>query len=1019
MDESGEAQRERGRLLRHAERKHVTILFADIKGSTELIQSLDPEEGAELLEPILETMQAAVRDNGGTVLAIEGDGVMAIFGAPLAAEDHALRACRAAQRILDSIRATGAQQIPVRIGIDTGEIVLQSVSDGIAFEYRASGKLTHLAHRLQEVAEAGTAFLSLPTLRLAGPGVKANWRGPLRLKGFDTPVEAFVLEEVLDLTSWDRRRTARSLTRFVGRVAERRVLDEAARRAAGGVCSVVAINGDAGMGKSRLVHDLQSRLEADGWRIASVAGSSTSSERAFGAASNLVRSMTGVAQDDAPGIVQERLRDTLDGLRDLDAEQVAALEVLLDLAAQTTGWAETAPQLRKERLVTAVRSLVMCTASRSPTAVLIEDMHWVDQESADLFGEIVAEGGNTSLLMVVTGRPEWAPEWTRHAHVTTFRLSPLPEADARELLSDVLGKSAGISALAHRVIDHSEGVPLFLEEMARHLIERGVMVPERGKLLLRPPVEDIEIPDTVLAILEARINRLRAEERALLQLASVIGRKVPLPVLAAVAGLPAKTLQQLLATLEQLLFLQRELGASTTYVFTHALTQTAAYGGILVRRRRELHRRVLAAIEQVYPDRLGDVTEVLAGHAFSGESWEKSASYCLLAGKAANDFGAHRAAIPFFERALASLERLPQSEQAARQGIAVRMGLRVALASTADLGRISQCLAEADELADRIGDQREMIKIRSSSCTVFTVLGDLREAIAAGEWAYTASGVLGADSLRMGAAFALAQALFLSGELRRAEAIILEHAALWSGPLRRMRTDTTGTLSVLILTTLTIVRTLLGDRAGATEAAQDATAIAAETVLAYDLSYARLGEGLAALANDRPQHAAFALDEALRYCRSARLEILFPSVSRFLGQSYVAVGRAAEAVPIMTEAMLIARSRKLHLFYAWCGVTLGDALLRAGSGDQARDVALETVQLSRERGLLPILAQGLRLLGDVTVEVGPDRAVAVPYYEEAAELAGRLGMRPDVQRCRLALDTLCHRDENSSIVARS
>lgn len=975
------------------ERKKVTILFADICGSTQLVQSLDPEQALDLLEPVLAAMQVAVRNNGGTVVRVEGDGILAVFGAPLAIEDHALCACRAALNMLDAHRRAGNQEICIRLGIDTGEIVLQAVRDGPIVDYRPNGPLLHVAHRLQSIATPGKAYLSLATQRLAGTSIKTRALGPSVLRGFDAAIEVFELEDVFETTSWDRRRSAGALSRFVGRRSELALLASMARTASRGRGSVVAILGHAGIGKSRLVHEFRLSQAGAKWMFWYLSGLSSSCGIPFFAAASLVRAIIGAAKNEDAGTVVARLAGAGAELGCVDPIEAAALRALLDLPPDDQRWPDMTPEQRRSFISKAVCQFVLRAAARAPSVIILEDMHWIDQESRSIFDEIVGSAGATSLMLVVTSRPEWMPAWTARRYVSVVHLAPLDDLEAEELLSGLLGTGSEATLLSRRLIDRAGGGPLFLEEMTRHLTEHGVIHGAGTRVRSGREMQDLEIPDSIAAILDARIDRLGTEERALLQLASVIGRQLPVALLGAVAKLPDAVLGERLAALQKSEFLyESHSAAALEYNFTHALTHVAAYGSMMIRRRRELHRRVLSTMETLFVERIDDLVEVLADHAINGEEWAKGLKYCLKAGQAANSVCAHHDAIPFFEKALVALENLSNHESAERLEIEIRMGLRVALAATADLRRIRECLSEADRLAEKIGDQRALVRIRSSACTVCTVLGDIPAAVADGTWAYEVAPAVADEGLGLGAAFALAQALLISGKLDQTEAILFRHQDRYRVHKRYYRTETTGTLSILMLTTLAMTRWLTGDAQGAGEAAGEAKCIANETRLNYDLSYASLGCGLAAFAQGDADRAVETLNEALLHCRGGRLKILFPSIARFLGQAYAAADRGAEAVPIVTEALVQSRTMGLALFQAWCGVSLASALLNAGDLQQAQDAAEEAVRIARERAFAPILVQALRVSGDVAATGGLSPQAATDFHHEAIDLAQRMGI---------------------------
>lgn len=998
------------RFAREGERKQVTVLFADIRGSTELIQDLDPEQAMHRLEPGLQAMANAVHQYGGTVNHVRGDGIMALFGAPLAFEDHAVRACFAAHAMIAAMARLGDNFVDIRVGLNSGEVVVRAVGHDLSMEYDAVGPTTHLASRMEQLAAPGTACLTAHTARLAAGFIRVHPRGPVEIRGISRPVEVFELTGVASRSRWQVRAASHSLSQFVGRGRETRALSDALGRARDGRGQVVAIAGEAGMGKSRLVHEFLQGPEAEGLRCLRSAAMPHERTAPYQLVADNLRSWLGIGNQDGQAEIEAKLAATISELRRCHAADLAPLRSLLDLPVQDELWERLDPVQRRRRTHDAVRSLVLQVAAAEPFIIVVEDMHWADIESQSILDAIVAGLGAARLLVVATYRPEYQDRWSRHSFYSLVRLGSLGNHAADTLLRDRLGDAPELEPLRQRIIEQADGTPLFLEEMARTLVETGVVVSEPPRFRLTCPVEEVDIPDSVQIVLAARIDRLPSEERTLLQVASVIGKDVPVALLRAVADLPADQLARQLVELQSLEFLHEVSGSfGAEYTFKHALTQAVTYDSMLMRHRRALHVHVLTAIEETFPERLDEFTERLADHAVRGEVWTMAARYCLKAGQRANGRSAHRAATAFFERALDAVGRLPLSRDVAHQAIEIRLGLRVALVATGDLERVRQHLQEAEALARSIADERRLMPIVISRATIQNNLGALDDAIEAGLHGRALAERMGDEACYVSSGFALGQAWWNRGEFQKAEDVLSGTIAAVTGDLRKRHSGTTGTASVLCLVSLSHTHSFVGQLRQAFARSGEALEIAMETERPYDLSYAHAAQGLAHLTVGEFDGATRHLEEALRIARTGEIMLLIPHAARYLGRAYALTGRLSEADALLIETCAQARSQSLAALHGWCAAALGLTRLLGGALDEAEAVVREALDFARRQGYRPLEAHASRLLGAVAAAGCTDAAEASraeTWFRAAANLARELGMKPELAHCHQGLADL-------------
>ena len=996
------------RLMLAGERKQVTVLFADIRGSTELIDGLDPEQALARLDPGLKIMMDAVHRYEGVVSRVQGDGIMALFGAPIAHEDHAVRACLAAHAMLEGIAGPEGNSLRIRVGMNSGEVVVRSVGNDLSLEYDAVGITVHLAARMEQIAAPGTACLSASTLKLAQGFVEARSLGMQEVKGLAEPVEAFELAGITGRARWDVRAAAHGLTRFVGRETELAILSDALKRTLAGRGQIVAIVGEPGVGKSRLVHEFLNAQWATDCTVLRVGAVPHDRHTPFLLIAELLRAWLGVADRDRQSEIGRKLSRALTELEGQLPAALTPLKALLDLPPEDAEWERLDPPLRRQRMREAVRLLLLTAAASKPLVLVVEDLHWIDEESEAVLNAVTGGIGAARLLLLATFRPEYRHDWARHGYFSLVRANPLEDKAADELLQFMLGDGKELEALRRRLVARCEGTPFFLEEMVRALSETGVLVEAR----LTRSLDEIDIPHSVQAVLAARIDRLSAENRGLLQIASVIGKNVPLSLLLAVGGLPAGQLHERLAELSAAEFLYEvNLASGTEFTFKHALTHEVAYESMLLSRRRDLHAGVFRAIETTYPDRLDELTERLADHALTGALWPQAVDYGFKAGGRANQRSAHNEAIVHFRRALEALAQLPLERSNTERAIDIRLGLRVALAAAGKHLEILACLEEAEALAKSIDSKHRLALINISKCTILSVLGPLDAAIDAGELGCKISDELDDPASALSASYALGQAYWYRGDLEHAAEILLPSATRVSSGVRHRNAGTTGSATVLCVGCLANTYSFLGRFEQAFAASAAALAAAAETKRPYDLSYARIARGLAYLTKGEFAPAIEDFEEGLRICRTGEIHLLVPATARYLARAYAYVSRTDEALPLIEEALRLSNAQKLGSLQAWCESSFAFAHLAAGSWREAEKAASLALEHARRHGYRPVEVLALRTLALALARSTPSElARAEGLCHEALAIADKIAMRPEVAHCRAELAQIIAQD---------
>jgi class 3 adenylate cyclase len=518
------------------ERKQVTVLFADLKGSMELLADRDPEEARKILDPVLEHMMEAVHRYEGTVNQVMGDGIMALFGAPLAHEDHAVRACYAALRMQESIGryAEGVRRvegipIQIRVGLNSGEVVVRAIGNDLHMDYSAIGQTTHLAARMEQMAIPGSILMTANTFSLAEGFIKMKPLGPLPVKGLSGPLKVYEIAGVEPVRSRLHATAVRGLTRFVGRDPEMEQLRIALDRAKGGHGQVVAVVGEPGVGKSRLYWEFVHSHLAAGCLVLESRSVSYGKASSYLPVIDLLETYCAIEARDDSRRMREKITGKLLSLDESLRPTLPAFLALLDLPIEDQGWQTLDPPQRRQRTLEAIKRLLLRESHVQPLIVVFEDLHWIDSETQAFLDNLVEGLPTARVLLLVNYRPEYQHTWGSKTFYQQIRIDPLPPESADELLNGLLGTDTNpaMASPKRRLVERTHGNPFFLEESVQSLLEAGALDGERGAHRLVRPLENIQVPATVQAVLAARIDRLPSDDKRLLQSAAVIGKTCP------------------------------------------------------------------------------------------------------------------------------------------------------------------------------------------------------------------------------------------------------------------------------------------------------------------------------------------------------------------------------------------------------------------------------------------------------------------------------------------------------------
>jgi class 3 adenylate cyclase len=740
-------------------------LFADLKGSTALIEGLDPEEARALIDPALQLMMDAVHRYEGYVAQALGDGILALFGAPLAHEDHPQRALYAAlrmqeemRRYADMLREQGRPPLLMRVGVNTGEVVVRSIrKEDLHTDYVPVGHSTNLAARMEQLAAPGAILVTEQTYKLTTGYFEFKALGKTPVKGVEASLNVYEVLGAGPLRTRLQVAVHRGLTRFVGRQRELEQLRTAWEQAQAGHGQIVGVMGEPGLGKSRLFYEFKLTAQSGGLVLEAVSVS-------YGKASpylpliEVLKTYFQIHLQDDERTRRERVIGKVLGLDRSLEETLPYLYALLGLEEQPSPLQQMDPQIRRQRTFEALKKLFLRESLNQPLLLIFEDLHWIDSETQgflDLLSESVA---STTILLLVNYRPEYRHEWGQKTCYTQLRLAPLGKAETEELLTFLLGPDVSLTPVKQLILEKTEGTPFFMEEVVRTLVEEGRLVGERGKYRVAQAPTELHISPTVQGVLAARIDRLSAAEKEFLQQLAIIGREFPFSLLQAVVTQSEEALYGLLAALQRKEFLYEQPAfPEVEYLFKHALTQEVAYTSVLQERRKALHERTARAIESLYSTHREDHYSELAHHYSRSSNTQKAVKYLGLAGQQAVQRSAYAEAISHLTTALELLKTLPDTPARAQQELVLQTTFGPALMATKGYAvpEVENAYTRARELCRQVGDSPQLFRVLRGLGTFYLIRAEYQPARELGEQCLTLARRMQDPALLLGAYSAL------------------------------------------------------------------------------------------------------------------------------------------------------------------------------------------------------------------------------------------------------------------------
>jgi DNA-binding NtrC family response regulator/tetratricopeptide (TPR) repeat protein len=798
----------------------------------------------------------------------------------------------------------------------------------------------------------------------------------------------------------------RPLSRFVGRAEELTALKNLLTYAESGRGQVVGIVGEPGVGKSRLCYEFIRGHSTHGWLLLETSADSYGQAIPYLPVIDLLKSYFQIAGRDDVSTLRDKVTDKLHTPDQSLESSLPALLTLLDVPVEEAAWQALDPPQRRQRIMDAVKHLLLRESQVQPLCLVVENLHWIDGETQAFLDSFVESLPAARVLLLASYRPDYQHSWVSKTYYTQLRLDPLPPASAQALANSILGRDTRVMPLTRRLIELTEGNPLFLEESIQTLVETRALTGERGAYRLTQALQHLQVPATVHMVLAARIDRLPVEGKRLLQIAAVIGKEVPFSLLQAVVELPAEALRQGLAQLQRAEFLyESSLFPELAYTFKHALTHEVAYGSLRQEQRRALHARIIGALEVLYADRLAEQVGRLAHHALRGEGWEKAVLYCRQIGAKAQYSGAFREAAMSFEQALDALGHLPEHPDAGVLGIELRRRLGGMLSLVGEHARSLALLGEAAARARQLGDRARLGEVLSRMVTVRLIVGDLDGAMAAGGQALELAATLGDPVLHVHASYRLGQAYAGMGDYSRA-------AEMLRGNVQALARNVPGEMRLWCISSQAWLARVLSELGEFAEGRRHG-----EAALRLAMMEGQWQRDTPISTRDRLGHLYLAqgdlgaaiqvLEQGLALCRASG-HISIGVIAGDLGEAYAHMGGLAEGLALLEEARRSdLRTGALGDAYLTHLRQLSAVYLRAGRFDDAWQHACQALDLARQQKARGDEARALFQLGAVHAHASPpDAQQAEARYQEALTRAEALGMRPLLAHCRLGLGTL-------------
>ena len=981
------------------ERKTITALFADLKGSTALIEGLDPEEARAIIDPALQLMMDAVHRYDGYVAQSLGDGIFALFGAPIAHEDHPQRALYAALRMQEEMRSysdqsrlKGGTPLQMRVGINTGEVVVRSIrKDDLHTDYVPVGHSTNMAARMEQIATPGSIVISEYTRKLTEGYFELKALGAADIKGREEPLNVYEVVGAGQLRTKLQFAARRGLTRFVGRHSEMDHLQQALEQAKTGYGQIVGVMGEPGLGKSRLFHEFKLTSRSGCLVLEAFAVSHGQSSPYL----PLIELLKEYFQIEPTDNERQRRAKVMGQVLALNKSLEATLPYLLALLGieeEDSSLQQMDAQVRRQRTFDALKKLFLCESLNQPLILVFEDLHWIDSETQGFLDTLSESVASAQLLLLTNYRPEYRHEWGGKTYYTQLRLAPLGKAEAEEFLTVLLGSDASLMSLKELILERTDSTPFFMEEVVQTLSEEGRLVGERGNYHLERALTELQISPTVQGVLAARIDRLTPEEKTLLQQLAVIGRQFPLSLVQQVVSQSEDELDRIMASLQAKDFLYEQAAfPESEYIFKHALTQNVAYGTVLQEHRKALHERTGKALETLSQDSVEEHYSELARHYSQSGNTRKAVEYLRRAGKQAVQHSANADAIAHLTSALELLKTVPNTRERAQQELALHVTLGSVLITAKGWAapEVEHIYSRVRALCQQVEETPQLFSALSGLGAFYIVREELRKAQELHTQLFALAQNVQDPALFLGAHLLRGYDQYLLGEFRSAQAHLVQSFSLYDPQQGRSLAFRYGGsdpgMNSLFLGAFTLW--MLGYPDQALKKGDEALALAQTLALPHNLAHA-LSSAAELHAFRREARAAWEQAEAVI---TLATEYGFPFwLNRGIiirGWALSEQGQGEEGIAQLCKGLAAYRATGAELFRSFHRAWLAETYGKVGQPVEGLAVAAEALDWARRDESRYYDAELYRLKGELTFQKAKDLGEVEAHFLTSLDVA--------------------------------
>lgn len=988
-------------------RKHSTVLFVDIKGSTSKIEDLDPEEARELLGPAVEEMLHAVYYYNGTIVHTAGDGIVAVFGTPIALEDHALRACLAAVMMQNKVKSKESE-LELRIGINTGEVLLEVVGDDKHHEYDIIGPTVNLAARMEQTAKPGTIQLTYNTLNLIQHQIEVTALGQMEIKGFHKPIQVFALNSVKESKLLSEVKSRSILLPFLGRDEEMALLNNLIVQVKQGKGNALGLSAEAGQGKSRLIYEFFHSTSVKEFNLLVSGAFSHTSTILWLPITDLLRRLMNISVNEHLETIKEKIQPYISKTDSPHA--LNAILALLDVPMNDPTWNAVPPESKRNFMRKVGIEVLMRYSLQRPLIIIIEDMHWVDGETDSFLNLLISHIESSNIFLLRTYRPEYIDAWIERPNYTQLQLKRLTRETEETILDYLLGSNVSLQDIKTKILNRCIGNPFFLEEMVQSLIYDNVLIGKANNYYLNPAVviSSINLPETIYAVLQTQIDNLSSIKQEIMRKASVIGEQFSYFLIRQLVEINEKDLRRNLSELtDDRLIFEVEIYPELKFSFKHALIQEVVYSSILKTVRRTLHRQILSLFESFTEAQQTDQMHLMANHAYLGEDWVKAFDYCFKVGEKAFSLDAMYLAAQLYEKAVIAANHIEIYKEASEKLMVAYFAMILAFLRLGLFDKQSIYINEVRQLAKAANNKCWECVVDMYHC--MHILGlplNCKESFEYAERSYSLALESNDKYVLMTGQLALIHSytwLSKYDELFSTIFHLLGHIEDLNYRYRFFKVPY-GYLAIYYLA-FGCIQTgnfeYIEDRRDQILSLTDMDQPSISSV------FADSAIGYVSFVRGNFEEAAYHLSRALKHTTSCEMVVVFPCLIGPLACSYLRLNRIEEGKKMIKQAIDFAKNYNYCFMNELMLGTLSEGLMLLGEYNQAKELTQEMLQIAQERKIDGQISCLLRLSSEIDLHLPqPNFAEIQLKLNNALQIATEHGIFVQIAHCHLALAEL-------------